>query len=40
MDIAGVFIVAINTAGKVTLINQKGCEVLGYQEKEEYICAI
>lgn len=34
LDIAGVFILAINTAGEVTLINQKGCEVLGYQEEE------
>jgi PAS domain S-box-containing protein len=34
LDIAGVMIVAINTKGNVTLINKKGCEILGYNEKE------
>ena len=34
LDIAGVIIVAINSEGKVTLINKKGCEVLGYKEEE------
>ena len=34
LDIAGVIFVAINADEKVTLINRKGCEVLGYKEKE------
>ena len=34
LDIAGVMIVAIDAEGKVTLINRKGCEVLGYDEDE------
>jgi PAS domain S-box-containing protein len=34
IDIAGVMIVALNTRGDVTLINKKGCEILGYKEWE------
>ena len=34
LDIAGVMIVALNAEGKVTLINRKGCEILGYDEDE------
>ncbi|MFH1646713.1 MAG: PAS domain S-box protein, partial [Chloroflexota bacterium] len=34
LDIAGVIFVAIDTAGTVTLINPKGCQVLGYSEDE------
>ncbi len=34
LDIAGVIIVAIDSAGKVTLINRKGCQVLGYGGEE------
>ena len=34
LDIAGVIIVAINDKGVVTLINKKGCDVLGYKEEE------
>jgi len=34
LDVAGVIIVAINTKGEVTLINKKGCEVLGCKEQE------
>ncbi|MFC1925862.1 PAS domain S-box protein [Chloroflexota bacterium] len=34
LNIAGVMIVAIDAEGKVTLINRKGCEVLGYKEEE------
>jgi PAS domain S-box-containing protein len=34
LNIAGVIIVAINNNGIVTLINKKGCDVLGYEEKE------
>ncbi len=29
LDVAGVMLVALNTSGKVTLINRRGCEVLG-----------
>ena len=32
LNIAGVIIVAINEEGMITLINKKGCEVLGYEE--------
>ena len=34
LDIAGVIIVAINSKGEVTLINKKGCQILGYPEEE------
>lgn len=34
LNIAGVIIVAINDKGIVSLINKKGCEVLGYTEEE------
>jgi PAS domain S-box-containing protein len=34
LNIAGVIIVAINDKGIVTLINKKGCDVLGYREEE------
>jgi PAS domain S-box-containing protein len=34
LDIAGVIILAINAEGYITLINKKGCEVLGYKEEE------
>ena len=34
LDIAGVVIVAIDKARKVTLINRKGCELLGLSEEE------
>ena len=34
LDIAGVAIVALNERGEVTLINKKGCEILGYREAE------
>jgi len=34
LDIAGVIIMAIDTVGKVTLINRKGCQILGYREEE------
>ncbi len=34
LNIAGVIIVAINENGIVSLINRKGCEVLGYKEDE------
>ncbi len=34
LNIAGVIIVAINKEGIITLINKKGCDVLGYTENE------
>ncbi|OGA53041.1 MAG: hypothetical protein A3G24_24410 [Betaproteobacteria bacterium RIFCSPLOWO2_12_FULL_62_13] len=34
LDIAGVILVALDSNGKVTLINRKGCELLGYREEE------
>ena len=34
LDIAGVMIVVIDADQKVTLINKKGCELLGYREEE------
>ena len=34
LDVAEVMIVAINKEGNVTLINKKGCEILGYDEGE------
>ena len=34
LNIAGVIIVAINEEGVVSLINKKGCQVLGYKEDE------
>jgi len=34
LDIAGVMIVALDTEGRVTLINQRGCEILGYHREE------
>jgi hypothetical protein len=34
LDVAGVILVALDSNGKVTLINRKGCEVLGYREEE------
>jgi PAS domain S-box-containing protein len=34
LNIAGVIIVAIDDRGVVTLINKKGCDVLGYKEEE------
>ncbi len=34
LDLAGTIFIAINAEGIVTLVNQKGCRVLGYNEKE------
>ncbi len=34
LDIASVMLVAMDTAGMVTLINRRGCEVLGWAERE------
>jgi|GEM_PF-1687262 len=34
LDIAGVILLALNAEQKVTLINRKGCKILGYKEEE------
>ena len=34
LDIAGVIMVALNKKGEITLINQKGNQVLGYQDDD------
>ena len=34
LDIAGVMFVVIDKEQKVTLVNKKGCEILGYEENE------
>jgi PAS domain S-box-containing protein len=34
LDVAGVIIVAIDSLGKVSLINKKGCEILGFKCEE------
>ncbi|MCK5646785.1 MAG: PAS domain S-box protein, partial [Anaerolineales bacterium] len=34
LDIAGIMFVALDEQGIVTLINHKGCEMLGYEEEE------
>ena len=34
LDIVGVTVIALDTLGRVTLINRKGCEILGYEEEE------
>ncbi len=34
IDIAGVIIVALDPQGKVVLINQRGCEILGYDKAD------
>jgi len=32
LDIAGVMLVALNDKGEITLVNRRGCQVLGYEE--------
>ncbi len=34
LDIVGVAIIAVDNSGRVTLVNKKGCEILGYEEEE------
>jgi PAS domain S-box-containing protein len=34
LDVVGVIIVALDAEGTVDLINQKGCEILGYDERD------
>jgi two-component system cell cycle sensor histidine kinase/response regulator CckA len=37
LDLAGVMMVALNEEGEITLINRKGCQILGYEKEEELI---
>ncbi len=34
LDIAGVMVVVLDESGKIKLINRRGCDILGYSEKE------
>ena len=34
LDVAGVMFLALDSDGKVTLVNRRGCEILGYDEPE------
>ena len=34
LDVAGVILVALDSNGRIALINRRGCRVLGYQEEE------
>jgi len=34
LDLAGIMLLALDKHGKVTLINKKGCEILGYEEDQ------
>ena len=34
LDVAGVMIVALDSNGTITLMNRRGCEILGYDSKE------
>ena len=34
LDVAGVILIVINTDQEVSLVNKKGCEILGWDEKE------
>ncbi|WP_172600486.1 PAS domain S-box protein [Sulfurivermis fontis] len=34
LDVAAVMLLALDTEGRITLINRKGCEILGYDEQE------
>ncbi len=36
LDVAGVMFVALDADGKVTLVNKRGCEILGYDEEEVF----
>jgi two-component system phosphate regulon sensor histidine kinase PhoR len=36
LDIVGVIILALDKEGKITLINKKGCQILGHRENEIY----
>lgn len=34
LDVAGVMFIALDRSGRVSLVNKKGCEILGYDEQE------
>lgn len=34
LDVAGVMMLALDASGHITLINRKGCDILGYSEEE------
>lgn len=34
LDVAGVMFVVLDASGRVSLVNRKGCEILGYDERE------
>ncbi len=34
LDVAGVIIMVLDTQGRIQLLNRRGCELLGYEEKE------
>jgi PAS domain S-box-containing protein len=34
LDVAGVMLVVLNEIGEITLINHKGCQILGYDERD------
>jgi len=34
LDVAGVLLIALDVSGNVTLINPKGCEILGYKQSD------
>ena len=34
LDVAGVMFIALDPSGRVSLVNRKGCEILGYDERE------
>jgi len=34
LDVAGVMFIALDESGRVSLVNRKGCEILGYDERE------
>lgn len=38
LNVAGVIMLALDTAGNVTMINKKGCEILGYEQEEILGC--
>lgn len=37
LDVAGVILVALNPAGRVAMINRRGCEILGYEKEAEIL---
>ncbi|MFX1451081.1 MAG: PAS domain S-box protein [Promethearchaeota archaeon] len=34
LDLVGVVLITLDASGEITLINQKGCQILGYKEQE------